>query len=398
MSVADFFFPIKGVTMKTYRNVIILLSVVIVAGQSYAIPAFARKYDMSCNTCHAPIPKLKAYGDEFAGNGFQLADKESPRFFRETGDDELLLMRELPFALRLEGYMRWQPQTARRFDFQAPYLLKILSGGIIAKDISYYFYFFFSERGEVAGIEDAFIMFNNLFGSELDVYLGQFQVSDPLFKRELRLTLDDYQVYRTAPGASRVNLTYDRGIMFTYGFPSNTHITLEILNGTGIGGMDATRSFDSDKYKNVFLRVSQDVSEHIRVGGFGYVGKEERFGEVNSLWMVGPDVTLATEHVELNVQYVERQDTDPMFIAATRKTKTRGAFGELIYSPDGDKSRWYAAALYNWVEILPGNYKYHSATGHFSFLPARNIRLIGEYTYDFVAKANKISAGFVSAF
>ena len=32
----------------------------------YAIPAFARKYKMSCKTCHAPIPRLKAYGDEFA--------------------------------------------------------------------------------------------------------------------------------------------------------------------------------------------------------------------------------------------------------------------------------------------------------------------------------------------
>ncbi|MDZ7763881.1 MAG: hypothetical protein U5K00_05575 [Melioribacteraceae bacterium] len=29
-----------------------------------AIPAFARKYDMSCTTCHTPFPKLKAYGDE----------------------------------------------------------------------------------------------------------------------------------------------------------------------------------------------------------------------------------------------------------------------------------------------------------------------------------------------
>ncbi len=91
--------------MKTaiYGCILILAATLFLAGQSSAIPAFARKYDMSCSTCHAPIPKLKPYGEEFAGNGFQLADKEAPRFLRETGDDELLLMRELPFALRLEG-------------------------------------------------------------------------------------------------------------------------------------------------------------------------------------------------------------------------------------------------------------------------------------------------------
>ncbi len=31
-----------------------------------AIPAFGRKYNMSCTTCHSPFPRLKDYGDEFA--------------------------------------------------------------------------------------------------------------------------------------------------------------------------------------------------------------------------------------------------------------------------------------------------------------------------------------------
>lgn len=35
---------------------------------------------------------------------------------------------------------------------------------------------------EIAGLEDAFIMFNNLFKTNLDLYVGQFQVSDPLLK------------------------------------------------------------------------------------------------------------------------------------------------------------------------------------------------------------------------
>jgi hypothetical protein len=176
-----------------------------------AIPAFARKYSMSCNVCHSPFPKLKPYGEEFAGNGFILKDKDAPRFTMETGDDLLLLMRDFPLAVRLEGYIRNQPEPGRQADLQSLYLAKLLSGGQIAKNISYYFYFFFGERGEVAGLEDAFIMFNDLFGHDFDVVVGQFQVSDPLFKRELRLTFDDYQIYRAKPGKSSVNLTYDRG-------------------------------------------------------------------------------------------------------------------------------------------------------------------------------------------
>lgn len=365
---------------------------------SEAIPAFARKYDMSCQTCHSPAPKLKAYGEEFAGNGFRLADKESPRFFRETGDDQLQLMREVPLALRVEGYARWQPQSNHRADMQAPYLLKLLSGGQIANNVSYYFYFFFGERGSVAGLEDAFVMFNDLWGSDVDLYVGQFQVSDPLFKRELRLTLEDYQVYKAAPGNSIIDLTYDRGIMVTYSLPTNTDLTIEILNGSGIGAADALRNFDSDRYKNVFARASQDIADWIRIGGFAYLGKEEQLGRTNDVWMAGPDLSVSIDPVELNIQYVERRDDNPVFLAAPRTFETRGTMAEAVYSPDGDKSTWYGALVYNWVEIPEQGYKYHSLTGHYSYLLARNLRLIGEYSYDIQGKGNKLTAGFIGAF
>lgn len=223
------------------------LLILMLPQKNFSIPAFARKYNMSCQTCHSPFPKLKPYGDEFAGNGFVLSDKESPRYFIETGDNELSLIRELPFALRLEGYVTYNNNKSEKFDFNAPYLLKILSGGALAKNISYYFYFFFSERGEVAGIEDAFLMFNNLFEQDLDLYIGQFQVSDPLFKRELRLTFEDYKLYKYQPGLSKANLAYDRGLMLTYGLPTKTDLVIEILNGSGIGLADNLKNFDNDK-------------------------------------------------------------------------------------------------------------------------------------------------------
>ena len=43
------------------------------------IPAFARKYGVSCNLCHMPFPKLTEFGENFAGNGFQFAVDEPPR-------------------------------------------------------------------------------------------------------------------------------------------------------------------------------------------------------------------------------------------------------------------------------------------------------------------------------
>jgi len=367
-----------------------------------AMPAFGRRYSMSCKTCHSPFPKLKPYGEEFAANGFSIKDKETPRYNIDTGDDALSLLRELPFALRLEGFWTYNNNDRGQIDFSAPYILKFLSGGEIAKNIAYYFYFFFSERGEIAGLEDAFVVFNNLFGGDLDFYVGQFQVSDPLFKREVRLSFEDYVVYKATPGESRINLTYDRGVMLTFGLPSGTDFALEVLNGTGIGEANVFRNFDDDKFKNLFARVSQDIGEAARLGAFGYTGKERLRGLDNSVWMLGADATFALAPLELNLQVVERRDSAPFFTpSAPADVRTRGAMGELVFRPKGDDGKWYGLGLFNWVESDLPELDYGSASLHVGRLLRRNMRLVGELTYVFrgpVKEYARLGAGLVTAF
>ena len=214
---------ITGLFLAAFTAVLLIG---ITAEDASAIPAFARKYRMSCKTCHHPIPRLKPYGDDFAGNGFRLPDQDAPRYFVDTGDEELSLLRELPVAIRMDGYINYNDKADKRSNFSSPYLIKLLSGGSLSDHLAYYFYCYFDERGEVAGVEDAYLMYNNAFGIDLDFYLGQFQISDPLFKRELRLTLEDYQIYRMAVGESEKNLAYDRGAMITLGLESGTDIIL----------------------------------------------------------------------------------------------------------------------------------------------------------------------------
>ena len=390
--------------MKKIVIVLVLLAVGLGAvGSLNAMPAFARKYQMSCKTCHSPFPKLKPYGEEFAGNGFVLKDKEAPRYTADTGDAKLSLIRDIPIALRLEGYASFNNGNGKSLDFSSPYLVKLLSGGAIARNISYYFYFFFSERGKVAGLEDAFIMFNDLVG-DLDVIVGQFQVSDPLFKGELRLSYEGYKIYKAQPGFSGIDLTYDRGLMLTYGFKSGTDLVLEVVNGSGIGDSEANPhgNFDVDKYKNFMGRISQSIGDHFRVGVFGYSGKEQvASGPVNSLWMAGADATWTTPKLELNLQYVQRHDKNPFFLSADLEYATRGGFAELIYLPRGDDSSWYWAGLFNWVDSDQEDLDYTAATLHGGYVLRRNFRLVAEATYAFRSNSGKharFGIGIVTAF
>lgn len=383
-----------------------LILFIFFAGELFAIPAFARKYNMTCKTCHSPFPSLKPYGDEFAGNGFQLKDKDALRYYVDTGDEQLNLIRDIPLAMRLEGYVTYNQDNQEKSDFQTPVVFKLLTGGAITKDVAYYVYYIL-ENGEPGKIEDAWFMFNNLFKSELDFTIGQFQVCDPLFKRELRLTRDDYYIYKVRPGNSIVDLTYDRGIMLNYGFDSGTDLVLEVVNGNGIG-----EGFDDDKYKNFFGRISQDAGEHFRIGAMGYWGKEEQaspegdFNETNEITMFGVDATVDFEPLELNIQYVNRKDDNPYFfrdggifyINPPENIKTHGGFAELIYRPEGDESDWYAVALYNQIESDFNDLDYKTISFHLGYLLVRNIRLVGEYSHDIKNKFGTAGIGFITAF
>jgi hypothetical protein len=370
-----------------------------------AIPAFARKYRLSCSTCHAPVPRLKPYGDDFAANGFKLEDKEPVRAFFDTGDELLTLQRELPLAIRFDGYASLQSKKlGRASDFQWPYYLKILSGGQVAHNVGYYLYFLMNERGEIAGIEDAYLYFNNLLGADLDILVGQFQVSDPLFKRELRITLEDYQIYKVKVGPTPSDLTYDRGITVAYGAPFGLDLVLEVVNGNGIGPAETARAFDSDNKKNFMLRVSQSIGP-LRLGGFGYRGEaavRDSVNAVNRFHYLGIDATAdVMDKLQLNTQFLVRRDDNPLFLASgAERVTTKGGFVEAIWAIRGPAGRPFLTFLYNWVDPPSGfsELKYRSATVNLSYLLRRNLRLAGEVTYDLEAKATRAAVGFVSGF
>ncbi|MBG0857983.1 MAG: hypothetical protein IQL11_00660 [Bacteroidales bacterium] len=401
--------------MKKYLFVKITAAVVflliISAGEVFSIPAFARKYQISCQVCHSPaMPRLKAFGEDFAGNGFRMTEYESPRYFIPTGDDRLSLFRELPVALRMDGFVSYNFNNQNSADFGSPFVLKILSGGEISDKISYYFYFLFNERGTIAGIEDAFVMYHDFLGSGINFYIGQFQVSDPLFKGELRYTLEPYKIYSAAPGNSTADLKYDRGLIIEKDFRTGTTLVGEIVNGAGIGEADENYLFDKDKHKNFMLRINQSLGKGVTIGFFGYTGKEELSDPgmifptfTNEIRMYGPDLTLnLDDRLVLNLQFVRRTDLGVFPVTGGMPINdiiTHGGFAELIYSPKGDMSKWYLTGLMNLVESDFDELDYRSATLHAGYLLRRNLRFVAEYTQQFRNSAyGRVNTGFITAF
>ena len=190
-----------------------------------------------------------------------------------------------------------------------------------------------AERGEVAGVEDAYIHFNNLGGSTFDIMVGQFQTSDPLMKRELRLTYEDYLIYKTKVGDSQTNLTYDRGVMVTYGIESTgTDLVGMVVNGNGKPEAGEDRKFDHDKYKNFGFRIIQDIGESLPVGYYFTPGRNSAASATkNKVLYHGPDWS-GQRHVRPDLPVpAARTPTRPS--SPTPPNRDRGHGGRTGLSP-----------------------------------------------------------------
>lgn len=393
-----------------------------------AIPSFARKYRVSCMQCHAPVPRLNAFGEAFAANGFEFAIGEPPRDTVGTGDALLRLQNDFPLAIRLDAYVRAQNKPTggqNSIDLQTPWVMKLLSGGQVADKVSYYMYFLLTERGEVAGLEDAYVQFTDVAGSGVSLIVGQFQVSDPLFKRELRLEYEDYQPYRVRVGLAAADLTYDRGLMALWSPREGTDVAVEVVSGRGLNEASANRQFDGDDAKSTMVRLSQDIGS-FRIGAFAYRGYEAGAGARNTISMWGPDATIPLGSFgEVNANVVRRTDRDPFFATcsvanpcpgnatAPFSTTVNSGFAEAVIWPQGPTGRLFFTALYNWIDsdrpvvsLRLGEQgqgvgylsQYSTATAGVHYLYKRNVRMMGEWGWDFELEQMRLVLGTMFGF
>jgi hypothetical protein len=378
------------------------LAAILAPAAADAIPAFARRYRFSCTTCHAPFPKLKPFGEEFAGRGFALEPGTEPaRANVDLGDDLLQLPREIPLAVRFDAFVLGQDGDPK-LDFQSPWAVKLLAGGQIANGVSLYGYYIL-EQGEPGKVEDLFLTVSSPFGAPLDVTIGQFQISDPIAKRELRLQRLDYEILTVRPGASRVDLTYDRGLAVASGL-GPVDLFLTVTNGNGIGPGDPT--LDDDKFKNFGLNVWAHLGA-LSIGAYGFAGTETGSDlatpdvrEKNEIFYLGPEVRLGLRDViDVNAAWLERRDSNPGFLATGAETvRTGGGYVEVVGYPAGHDGRWIVSAVYNHVESDDDAAKRESAGLAVNWLLRRNVRLVAEADRDFEGDAWAGSVGTVAAF
>src|SRR5215471_13872586 len=150
---------------------------------SYAIPAFARKYNLRCSDCHEAWPKLNHFGQTFKDNGYQLM----------TGRDAPIYQQTSYFPIMFRSTPQWHreynnrvvtdlvpgnpssgqtesPVTTHTFDISG---LDIVTAGTLYKNISFDVQPVLDNNGKFHLIT-YFVRFDNLLGSSwLNLKVGK---------------------------------------------------------------------------------------------------------------------------------------------------------------------------------------------------------------------------------
>ncbi len=289
------------------------------SGPASAMPAFARREDLACGTCHqAHYPRLNAFGRQYQENGYQLPDgADSP--VRARADTPAGLASSVPVSVRGQVFAL-APVDASDEDtssLQMSLGSYVMGGGTIAPNVSYVFS---GSLFPTPMLHHAHVGVNNVFADKLgqgtlNLRAGSLFLMDFGRPGHRDLFPSPAVSMTTAVGRNTFNLDEANLGVQVYGRPNFGPFHYEVAVVAG----DMAGKPDRDDGKDVFARTSVTLFQHTdhELNGalFGYRGRSDIITTTDNLvlaqrdvfWLAGGDAELDLGRVDINgLFYVSR--------------------------------------------------------------------------------------------
>lgn len=252
------------------------------AGAADASPSFARKYNVSCHSCHADAyPELNALGRDFKERGFQMPEGAESSYRTRatlapgTIDERIGLLRELPLAARAVGVAQ-VPLDARAsdrnaVDFRLLEDLYLILGGSPYRDVSV---FASATIAPTPTLHHASIGLHNLLGDGLlNVRAGELLLLDFLQPGHRALNRVQNLGALTKVGLNPTSLDSSQLGLQVYGRLLGRQAFYDVAVVQGAKGPDGIS--DLDDHKDVFAQLQWTFREQDVVGLLGYYGRTQ---------------------------------------------------------------------------------------------------------------------------
>jgi hypothetical protein len=335
------------------------------APSAHAIPAFARKYGTSCQTCHVAFPKLTPFGEAFRRNGYRFPAGEE----EDASNDEPVLLGQkahkkvFPNAVwpgQVPGMSIAAVQMGSTVAY-APEADPEISFASVGANLGVNFAGTFGDsfsgwagagiRADASGageaeLERVFVFIKPLDGAAVNLRVGRFEptVSSVTIHRTLgfspwflttsigdnAFTLDPTQVGFEAKGVVAAGrLDYAAGVVEGAGNELNNakdvygRVSYKIggMRYDGIGG-----ATDPQPWRETSLQI----------GGFGYYG-QATLGDpavakqTDKFFVAGGDLTVTWRDLSIYGVFTYGNNKRPSLMDPEDHADTWQAFGQVDY-------------------------------------------------------------------
>jgi len=236
--------------------------------EARAIPAFSRKYNVGCNTCHTVYPRLNDFGRDFKNNGFRTADELEPEPSQEKKDFWSQGFDALPLTVHGKINQEIFPKGKDVKTTTALDELQLNAGVNFSTKVSFYLHTHIWEEGEVGKPLVAAVRINDIFNNKLvSIRAGQYELPLSFSPEVERLMAFRYLAFSQSIGRNPFTLeTPQLGVELTGDLGNDVLYWLGVVNGSGFEG-----TLDNNAAKDVYLRVAKNFGENT-IGVFGYNG------------------------------------------------------------------------------------------------------------------------------
>lgn len=147
-----------------------------------ALPVFAHRYGVTCQTCHTTVPRLNAYGEYFAEHGFARPGAHGA----------------FPVAVKVNLAYGSDPDPAG-LPKAIVDEVELLTGGTLGNRTNYFVEQYVVDGGRPGLLRDAWLQLN---GDHSHVKIGQFELPLPVQVESERDTLTHYALYDQTVGVN----------------------------------------------------------------------------------------------------------------------------------------------------------------------------------------------------
>lgn len=257
--------------------------------EAQAIPAFARKYNVACNTCHVPsFPKLNDFGNRFRDQGYQMGtDNDLPTH-------EGISMGYWPVSFRTTVGYQNDKLNENKNKMESSGIgftgLDILSFGVLTRDVTFGIVytpglagagFYTGTTFTQTNLESAFVRLDNLerfivggSGNYLvNLKVGRFELDSPFSEKRSPSLNTPFSMYHYMAGTP-YTVHQASGATNAYGNP-NTFIFGNNQNAVSLEGLKDTPLDGTFRYS--LAAVSNDSVTGPLQGGTGTGGHDFSF-------------------------------------------------------------------------------------------------------------------------